>query len=100
LKELRQHILEQPEPEADALETGLEILRTADLRFLATGLQHPVLLIGGERDRLVSPEALQTVAGLMPQCQVHIIPAAGHAPFISQPEAFMSLVKAYCEQND
>lgn len=100
LKELRQHILEQPEPKADALETGLEILRTADLRFLATGLQHPVLLIGGERDRLVSPAALQTVAGLMPQCQVHIIPAAGHAPFISQPEAFMSLVKAYCEQND
>lgn len=100
LKVLKQHILEQPEPEADALETGLEILRTADLRFLATQLQRPVFLIGGERDRLVSPSALQNVARLMPQCQVHVIPAAGHAPFISQPEAFVSLVKAYCEQND
>ena len=100
LKELKQCILEQPEPEAAALETGLEILRTADLRSLATQLKQPVLLIGGEKDRLVSPAALHNVAALLSRCQLEIIPAAGHAPFISKPEAFLKLVKAYCEQND
>jgi len=100
LKELKQRILEQPEPEASALETGLDILRTADLRSLATQLEQPVLLIGGEKDRLVSPTALHNVAALLSRCQLAIIPAAGHAPFISQPEAFIKLVKAYCEQND
>jgi pimeloyl-[acyl-carrier protein] methyl ester esterase len=100
LKELKQCILEQPEPEADALETGLEILSTADLRPLASQLEHPVFLIGGEKDRLVSPSALHNVAALLPQCQLEVIPDAGHAPFISQPESFVNLVKAYCEQHD
>jgi pimeloyl-[acyl-carrier protein] methyl ester esterase len=100
LKELKQRILEQPEPEAAALQTGLDILRTADLRSLATELKQPVLLIGGEKDRLVSPTTLHNVAALLSRCQLEIIPAAGHAPFISQPEAFMKLVKAHCEQND
>lgn len=100
LKVLRQHILEQHEPEAAALETGLEILRTADLRSLADQLQPPVFLIGGERDRLVSPAALHKVSALLAQSQLEIIPAAGHAPFISQPEAFVNLVKAWCEQSD
>ncbi len=100
LKALRQHIMEQPEPEAVALETGLEMLRAVDLRSLAAQLHQPVLLIGGERDRLVSPAALRNVAELLTQSQLEIIPAAGHAPFISQPETFVSLVKAYCEQSD
>lgn len=100
LKELKQRILEQPEPEAAALQSGLDILRRADLRSLATELEQPVLLIGGEKDRLVSPTALHNVAALLSRCQLEIIPAAGHAPFISQPEAFLNLVKAYCEQTD
>lgn len=97
LKELKQRILEQPEPEANALETGLEILRAADLRPLASQLDHPVFLIGGEKDRLVSPPALHDVAALLPHCQLAVIPDAGHAPFISQPETFVNLMQAFCE---
>lgn len=100
LKELRQRLLEQPEPPTNALEAGLEILHTADLRFLAPQLELPVLLIGGERDRLVSPAALHNVARLLPQCRLEVMPAAGHAPFISQPDYFVNLVKMYCEQLD
>ena len=100
LKELRQRLLEQPEPATAALEAGLEILRTADVRSLAPQLQQPVLLIGGERDRLVSPAALHNVARLLPQCRLEVMSAAGHAPFISQPDSFVNLVKMYCEQFD
>lgn len=100
LKALRQRLLEQPDPDPAALEAGLEILRTADLRSLAPQLPQPVMLIGGERDRLVSPAALDNVASLLPQCRLKVIPAAGHAPFISQPEFFVNLVKTYCESID
>jgi pimeloyl-[acyl-carrier protein] methyl ester esterase len=100
LKALRQRLLEQPEPDTVALKAGLEILRSADLRSLAPQLSQPVMLIGGERDRLVSPAALDNVASLLPQCQFKVIPVAGHAPFISQPESFVNLVKAYCESID
>lgn len=97
LKQLRQCILAQPEPSTRALESGLEILRSADLRPLAGQLEFPVLLLGGEKDRLVSPAALHNVASLLPYCQLEVLPAAGHAPFISQPESFVNLVKTYCE---
>lgn len=100
LKQLRQCVLAQPEPATGALQSGLEILRNADLRPLAKQLDLPVLLIGGEKDRLVSPAAMRKVSSLLPQCQLEILPAAGHAPFISQPESFVKLVKAYCEQSD
>ena len=99
LKQLRQCLLAQPEPARNALQTGLDILRSADLRPLAARLELPVMLLGGEKDRLVSPAALHNVASLLPQCQLEILPAAGHAPFISQPESFVNLVKTYCEQS-
>ncbi len=100
LKVLRQRLLEQPEPETDMLEAGLAILQNTDLRALAPHLQPPLLLIGGERDRLVSPAALHNMATLLPPCRLEIIPAAGHAPFVSRPELFVNLVKTYCETID
>lgn len=97
LKQLRQCVLAQPEPMTRVLQTGLDILRNADLRPLAAQLDLPVLLLGGEKDRLVSPSALRNVASMLQHCQLEILPAAGHAPFISQPELFVKLIKAYCE---
>lgn len=100
LKALRQRLLEQAEPDTDMLEAGLAILQNTDLRSLAPQLTLPVLLIGGERDRLVSPAALHEIARLLPQCRLEVIPAAGHAPFVSRPELFVNLVKTYCETID
>ena len=38
----------------------------------------PVLLLGTERDRLVSPAAIRRVAALLPKAEFHIYPDAGH----------------------
>lgn len=38
----------------------------------------PVLLIGTERDRLVSPEAIRSVAGFLPRAQLHMYTDAAH----------------------
>ncbi len=100
LRELKQRILAQTEPEADALQAGLDILNTADLRTLAANVQLPILLIGGARDRLVSPQALQKVAAMLPDARLEIMPDCGHAPFISQPEKFLEQVKTFCNHVD
>lgn len=100
LRELKQRVFEQDEPEVIALQTGLNILATADLRPLAGKLELPVLLVGGAKDRLVSPQALDNVAALLPDASVAIMPDCGHAPFISQPENFVKLITKYCKHVD
>jgi len=100
LRELKQRVFEQDEPETIALQSGLKILSTADLRPLAGQLEMPVLLIGGSKDRLVSPRALENVAALLPEAKVEVMPDCGHAPFISQPENFVKLVKTFCNHVD
>jgi len=100
LRELKQRVFEQDEPETSALQSGLKILSTADLRPLAGELDLPVLLIGGAKDRLVSPQALDNVAALLPDAKVEVLPDCGHAPFISQPEIFVKLVKTFCNHVD
>ncbi|MDH3947531.1 MAG: pimeloyl-ACP methyl ester esterase BioH [Gammaproteobacteria bacterium] len=100
LRELKQRVFEQAEPETIALQSGLTILGTADLRPLAGKLDLPVLLIGGAKDRLVSPRALDKVAALLPDARVEVMPDCGHAPFISQPDNFVKLVKTFCNYVD
>ncbi len=100
LRELKQQVLEQDEPEAAALQTGLKILATADLRTVAGKINLPVLLIGGAKDRLVSPQALQKVSEVLPNAKLEVMPECGHAPFISRPENFVSLVKKFCNYVD
>ena len=41
-------------------------------------MEVPVLLLGTERDRLVSPAAIRRMASLLPRAELHIYPDAGH----------------------
>lgn len=100
LQQLKQRLFEQDEPDPSALQTGLDLLATADLRPLASDLDLPVLLVGGTNDRLVSPRALKNVAALLPDACVEIMPECGHAPFITQPENFVRLVTKFCSHGN
>ena len=100
LRELKQRVFEQGEPETIALRSGLNILSSTDLRPMAEELDLPVLLIGGEKDRLVSPRALERVAALLPDARVEIMPDCGHAPFVSRPDNFVRRVKTFYNHVD
>jgi 2-succinyl-6-hydroxy-2,4-cyclohexadiene-1-carboxylate synthase len=50
-----------------------------------------VLLIAGEIDTKFTAIAIK-MARMLPRSQLHIIPAAGHAVHLEQPELFTSLV--------
>jgi len=95
LKELRQHILNQPSAELVALKAGLDILLNSDLRAIAKKIQQPVMMISGEKDRLVPPMSQAESAHLFSQARSHIIKDAGHAVFISQHENFMKTLSGF-----
>jgi len=87
LKQLRATLLARGRPRTEGLRAGLEALRGADLRAAARQLQCPALLVMGERDTLVPPGAGPATAALLPDAQLAVIGAAGHAPFIAAPGA-------------
>jgi lysophospholipase len=41
-------------------------------------IRAPILILGTDRDRLVSPGAIRRAAGLLPRAELHMYPAAGH----------------------
>lgn len=95
LRELKQHIFKLPSAEIDALKAGLEILLDSDLRMTAKTIQQPVLMISGEKDRLVPPASQLQSAHIFTRADSHIIEGAGHAVFISQHKNFMNTLSGF-----
>ena len=83
LRKLKAKLYSRGEPHRAALQAGLALLQSVDMRSELTSLDLPVMLLGGERDTLVPQTALSDMAGLLIQAEVHIIKGAGHAPFMS-----------------
>jgi len=72
------------------------VVRLGYPRFLNPALANwlhridvPTLLIWGENDGLVPPAFGEAYRKLIPGSRLVVIPAAGHAPFEEQPEAFV-----------
>ncbi len=77
-------------PRYPALTLGLNLLKNCDFRVCKSSvLQHWIL---GGRDRLVPVAVADDIKRLHPNGQVSIIEDAGHAPFMTHPQAFMQLL--------
>jgi len=87
LRQLRATLLARGQPQPEGLRAGLDVLRNADLRAAAGRLRCPALLLMGERDTLVPLAAGRATAALLSGARLALIEAAGHAPFITAPEA-------------
>ena len=55
----------------------------------------PALVVWGEHDRLVPLAHGRAYAGSLPDVRLVVIPAAGHYPYLEQPEAFAQAVGAF-----
>jgi pimeloyl-ACP methyl ester carboxylesterase len=61
-------------------------------------LQVPVLVITGDHDRIVSPEASRHSADVIPHAQLLVIPNAGHLPHEETPAVLLKAVHAFLRQ--
>jgi len=92
---LRKTLL-QPEPKAAALDSGMQLLLTSDLRKQASTINCPVYVLGGEKDTLIPAAALPVISKLFPNAEFKMVKQAGHAPFLSHPDEFCQLLHEWC----
>jgi len=82
-------------PNLAALKRGLQFLAHNDLRMLVNDIKQPCALIHGRNDQVCPIGAAQWLATTMPHAKLHAIAECGHAPFLSTPEPFASIVKEH-----
>lgn len=95
LRALRGELFGHGEPNKDALAGGLEILRCVDLRPLLSKIQQPTLVLHGQRDTLAPLAAAEYSVSQLPHGELRVVKGAGHAPFISHPEEFVTAIKEF-----
>jgi pimeloyl-[acyl-carrier protein] methyl ester esterase len=89
LRWLREQVFAHGMPNPQALQSGLAMLHNIDLRARLAGLAAiPNAWLGGKRDRIVPPQAIEFAAQLSGG-SAEIIERAAHAPFLSHPEVVL-----------
>jgi len=92
LRYLRGQLRRSGLPDATALAAGLDVLRDIDLRARLTSLAQPTLLVYAENDALVPADLGPLMRRQLPQSRLVTVASAGHAPFLSRPQAFTGAV--------
>ncbi|MEJ1353423.1 MAG: pimeloyl-ACP methyl ester esterase BioH [Candidatus Sedimenticola sp. (ex Thyasira tokunagai)] len=100
LRALRSDIAARPEPNPQALEHGLDMLLTVDLRDQLPSITCQVLWLLSERDTLVPAAVAGDIRSLMPGAEIEVIPGAAHAPFLSHPEACLKAFDHFLGTSD
>ncbi|NOU01140.1 MAG: pimeloyl-ACP methyl ester esterase BioH [Gallionella sp.] len=98
LVSLRAALFSRGEPDLNALQAGLEILRDCDCRRSLPDVTQPTLVIAGERDTLTPPQASQYMAAQLLNAKLAMIKGAAHAPFLSHPEIFVEQIKSFLHE--
>jgi malonyl-ACP O-methyltransferase BioC len=80
-------------PESRVALQSLESLAAADLRSSLAAMDRPTLLIHGEEDRICLPGASRYMAEQISGARLELLPGIGHAPFLSRPDLFNSIIR-------
>ncbi|MEN8176184.1 MAG: pimeloyl-ACP methyl ester esterase BioH [Pseudomonadota bacterium] len=83
LRLLKQQLRLRPDPRPEALDAGLGLLKTVDLRKQLAELSCPTGWLYGERDTLVPVAGSETLGRWLPEARIRVIGGAAHAPFLS-----------------
>ena len=85
LKEMNEEIAP---PKIKSLQLGLDVLLNNDLREDINKINHQILLIVGDMDRLTPKSASMWLESHLKKAQLKIIQGASHIPFLSHPDEF------------
>lgn len=82
-------------PSQAALEAGLNILDTWDLREDLKPFQTPTCFVFGRLDPITSVKTMDAMQVLFPQFKYLVFRKSAHMPFLSQPEAFIEALLGF-----
>jgi pimeloyl-[acyl-carrier protein] methyl ester esterase len=97
--QLRTALFTHPLPAQAVLESGLEILRLADGRAMLTSVQQPTLVLHGAHDAVTPCVAGEALSRALPHARFQLVAGAGHAPFLSHPEAVATLLNEFLDES-
>lgn len=89
VKQIRHLIFAKPLPDPEVLKQALGILQTADLRSQLADIDVPFTRFYGRLDSLVPERAIDRISALAPASKAVVFNKSSHAPFISEPTAFV-----------
>lgn len=92
LQTIKLAIQECPPPQSQTLHSGLKILKTSDYRHFMLRNHVPISLILGAKDTLIPIACGEAIKRLNPLVELQILDSAGHAPFLSHPEALLAAI--------
>jgi pimeloyl-[acyl-carrier protein] methyl ester esterase len=90
-------LLSADPPDTGAALGALDALAAGDQRASLPGLALPVLLVHGEADAIVPPGASEAMAAALPDARRVALPGAGHAPFLTRPDAVAAAAEAFLD---
>jgi pimeloyl-[acyl-carrier protein] methyl ester esterase len=94
---LRAEVFSRGEPDLRVLQEGIRLLDQTDLRAGLPQLKATrSWWSAGRLDRLVHPDAMQASAAMC-EGEFHVIAHAGHAPFLSHPDAVAQTLLPWLE---
>jgi len=95
---LARHAVDRTRPTSrEGLADGLQLLASLDVRSCALP-DVPVLLVHGEQDAIVPVAAGRWLEAQLPDVQAHYLDACGHAPFLTRPDTFNTMLKQWWQQ--
>ncbi len=75
------------------------LARRGNYQKVMTGIDVPVLLIGGEDDRLVPVAAMRQAAARNPRWESVFLPAVGHTPMLEVPDATVAIIRDWLDRH-
>ncbi|TPV59137.1 pimeloyl-ACP methyl ester esterase BioH [Aestuariibacter sp. GS-14] len=95
VKSIRQQVKTLPNPSLHALEAGLQLLQSVDLRSDIGRISQPTLRLYGRLDSLVPTSGIDRIHELHPSADTVVMPHAAHAPFISHPTQTADIISNF-----
>jgi pimeloyl-ACP methyl ester carboxylesterase len=81
-----------------AMFTWKPFMHNPKLRARLARIDIPTLVLWGDDDRVVTPAYGRTYAESIPGARFETIPAAGHYPYLEQPERFVAAIVAFLRE--
>jgi pimeloyl-[acyl-carrier protein] methyl ester esterase len=98
LRTLNALLKQNSPPQPEALQAGLKLLQTTDLRSELSQISHPALLCLGKRDTIVPVNVGEDCQRWWPNLSKFIIKSAAHIPFLSHPDIFRHLLQGFLDE--